>query len=47
MTHKNIETVKRIDFDRLDILVSERTEALRAEHRQGRWRRRSARRDLP
>lgn len=29
MTHKNIETVKRIDFDRLDILVSERIGALK------------------
>lgn len=29
MTHKNIETVKRIDFDRLDMLVSERIAALK------------------
>ncbi|MCK2086953.1 hypothetical protein MXC99_01955 [Thauera aromatica] len=29
MTHKNIETVKRIDFDRLDMLVSERIGALK------------------
>ena len=28
MTHKNIETVRRIDFDRLDMLVSERIAAL-------------------
>lgn len=29
MTHKNLETVKRIDFDRLDMLVSERIGALK------------------
>ena len=29
MTHKNIETVKRINFDRLDMLVSERICALK------------------
>lgn len=29
MTHKNIETVQRIDFDRLDMLVSERIGALK------------------
>ena len=29
MEHKNIETVKRIDFDRLDMLVSERIAALK------------------
>lgn len=28
-THKHIETVKRIDFDRLDMLVSERIGALK------------------
>jgi len=28
MTNKNIETVQRIDFDRLDMLVSERIGAL-------------------
>lgn len=29
MTHQNIETVQRIDFDRLDSLVSERIAALK------------------
>lgn len=29
MTHKNIEIVKRINFDRLDMLVSERIGALK------------------
>lgn len=29
MTHKNIETVKRINFDRLDMLVSDRIGALK------------------
>lgn len=29
MTYKNIDTVRRIDFDRLDMLVSERLAALR------------------
>ena len=29
MNYKNIETVKRLDFDRLDMLVSERIGALK------------------
>jgi hypothetical protein len=29
MNYKNIETVKRLDFDRLDTVVSERIEALK------------------
>ena len=29
MKYKNIETVKRLDFDRLDVVVSERIGALK------------------
>ena len=46
MEHKNIDFVRRIDFDRLDMVVSERIGA-RAEHRQGHGRARDSRRDLP
>ena len=50
MEHKNIDFVRRIDFDRLDMVVSERIGALKLYAQnidKGHGRARDSRRDLP